>query len=158
MPAKAIKDSGTRVNFIHPQLATRCHLKPHPTATVEHKVLTGATFKSSQWVEVDWYGKDYKCWTAMFYIAPENAPIELLVGEDFLEDHLGLEFMDSKPEPKPALLNVQTKISKKEQAEIDANRAAANSEAAGLDRERQKKREREQDGSLGQQQAQKKRK
>jgi hypothetical protein len=68
------------------------------------------SFISNQAAELTWLGKNDKYGTNWFYIAPENAPMELqmLVGIQFLNDHP--DAFNSRGLLEPALLNVQTKI------------------------------------------------
>jgi hypothetical protein len=138
-PVKVICDSGTGVNFISPNLVGICHLNPVQTAIITHQVMSGHTFTSSEWVEVTWLGKYNRPATAWFYVAPKDAPIELLIGSYFIEDNPGIEFMDTMPKSDPALLNVQAKVKEKEKAEIEANGERASAQSAALARDRQQK-------------------
>ncbi|KAI1844383.1 hypothetical protein JX265_010186 [Neoarthrinium moseri] len=106
--AQVIEDSGTGVNFIHPALAQACGLRIYPTAPTVHKVITGQQFRSDKWAQVEWMGKPGRLGTDWFYLAPEEAPIQLLVGRRFLKENKGV-FLNEKPEVDPVLLNVQTK-------------------------------------------------
>jgi hypothetical protein len=65
-------------------------------------------FTSCQWVEVTWLGNGGNNGSDWFYIAPEDAPIDVLVGTQFLRDHQ--DVFKNRALLEPALLNVQTKI------------------------------------------------
>ena len=104
-----IEDSATGVNFIHPWVVQQCNLNPQRTARIVHKVISGNTFPSDEWVEVAWIGKHGRTGVDMFYVAPDGAPIDLLVGSRFLGDNKDV-FFDVRP-VEAALLNVQLKVS-----------------------------------------------
>lgn len=144
-----IEDSGCRVNFVHPRIARLCKLTICSVPPIQHVTMTGS-FISDQATELTWLGKKGKYGTDWFYIAPDNAPMELqmLVGTQFLNDNP--DAFDSRGLLEPALLTVQSKIKKDEQAQIQANQALANTQAAELERKKQAKqkhREQEQCGS-----------
>ncbi|CZR58573.1 uncharacterized protein PAC_08465 [Phialocephala subalpina] len=104
-----IEDSGCRVNFVHPRIARLCNLTICSVPPIQHSTLTGI-FTSDQAAEVTWLGQNGNYGTDWFYIAPENAPIELqvLVGTQFLNGHQ--DTFQNRALLEPALLNVQTKL------------------------------------------------
>jgi hypothetical protein len=102
-----IEDSACQLNFISREVAELCHLTIYPTARVENATLMGS-FHSDQWTEVSWLGKNGNNGFDQFYIAPDGAPIQLLVGTRFMSDNPDV-FM-SQTLAKPAFLNVQKKI------------------------------------------------
>jgi hypothetical protein len=107
--ARVIEDTGTQVNFISPALAKACDLRIDPTQVTVHKVITGQQFKADKWVQVEFIGKGGKIHSESFYLAPPAAPIELLVGKQFLNRNPDA-FWDGKPTASASLLNVQAKI------------------------------------------------
>jgi hypothetical protein len=104
---EVIEDTACRVNFISPKMARLCGLASYPASPIQNATLMG-NFISHQWTEVTWSGKNYKNNNSMFYIAPEDAPIDLLVGTEFLRDYP--DAFANRPRIEPALLNVQTKM------------------------------------------------
>ena len=105
--ADVIQDSGTRVNLIHPNVVQLCDLVRKQTARISFKTTAGQVFECDEWVEVTWIGKPGRSGKDMFYVAPDESPINLLVGRQFLEGNEGV-FMDEHP-PEPTLVNVQPK-------------------------------------------------
>jgi hypothetical protein len=158
--AQVIEDTGTGVNFIHPTLVSACDLQIYQTAPTVHKVITGHQFKSDKWVQVEWLGRPGRTGTDLFYVAPEEAPIGLLVGRTFLKENQDV-FMSKRPEPDSMLLNVESKRTvslipqrteiprwlpddwwykqEAEQIQIQANRAAAAAQSAALEKKRRDK-------------------
>lgn len=106
---KVVQDSGTGINFISPGLARACNLTAFQTADKTLTLITGQVFVSNSCVEVKWQGRDNKEGTHWFYLAPERAPIHLLVGADFLRDYPDVFRTDETP-MDPMFLNVQTRI------------------------------------------------
>lgn len=156
-----IEDTGTaKVNFISPKLVETCHLEQRETAPIAHMVMTGHIFKSDQFVQVKFFGEDYRVIdpAEIFYVAPEGAPIDLLVGKYFLDRNPGFKFMDSEPNPDGAFVNVQLKVDEQERAQIESNRATANAQSAALERERQQRQQREREKRSQQQQPNERRK
>ncbi|KAH8591692.1 hypothetical protein B0O99DRAFT_268484 [Bisporella sp. PMI_857] len=102
-----IEDSACQSNFISPEVARLCNLDLHPTPSIEHTTLKGS-FISDLWTQITWIGKNCIKGSDWFYVAPTEAPIDLLVGTRFLRDHPDV-FNDSVL-PIPALLNVQKRI------------------------------------------------
>lgn len=88
-----------------------------------------------------WIGKNNKPGTNWFYIAPHDAPVDLVVGTYFLEKNPDA-FMDSVVNTEPSLFAVQTSVTAQEQAQIEANRKQAQDEEAALERQRQERRKR----------------
>jgi len=142
-----IEDSACRVNFISPGLARVCNLTAYSSPPITHATMT-TQFTSSQRTEVTWLGKNNKNGSDWFYIAPENAPIEVLVGTEFMRDHPGV--FESRALLEPALLNVQVKMKKDEQSQIQTNEAVAHAQAAEL--ENRKKQAKQQHGQHKQKQ------
>jgi hypothetical protein len=101
-----IEDSGCQVNFISRPLIRTCNLKPDYISPRYFATLMG-TFTSDQWCDVTWLGKSGNKGCDMFYIAPEGAPIEVLVGTQFSRDHPDVF---DRMLPEPAFLNVQGKM------------------------------------------------
>jgi len=150
-----IEDTGTaKVNFISPKLVETCHLEQRGTAPIAHMVMTGDIFRSDQFVQVKFFGKDYRVidQAEIFYVAPEGSPIDLLVGKYFLDRNPSFKFMDSEPNPDRAFVNVQMKVDERERAQIESNRATANAQSAALERERQQRQQREREKRSQQQQ------
>ncbi|KAM0819387.1 hypothetical protein AB5N19_05202 [Seiridium cardinale] len=135
---QVIEDSGTGVNFIHPSWVENCDLQVYPTAPTVHRVMTGHQFRSDKWVQVDWLGKPGRVGSDWFYVAPEEAPIDLLVGRRFLKENQNA-FPPEKLTPDSVLLNVESKKTDMEIAQIQANRAAAEAQAAALEKKRREK-------------------
>ncbi|KAK6071203.1 hypothetical protein SCUP515_08017 [Seiridium cupressi] len=135
---QVIEDSGTGVNFIHPSWVENCDLQVYPTAPTVHRVMTGHQFRSDKWVQVDWLGKPGRVGSDWFYVAPEEAPIDLLVGRRFLKENQSA-FPPEKLTPDSVLLNVESKKTDMEKAQIQANRAAAEAQAAALEKKRREK-------------------
>lgn len=88
-------------------MAELCHLIVYPTQKIENATLMGC-FISDQWTEVNWVGTNGNTGSDWFYIAPEDAPIQLLVGTRFLRDHPNV--FVSQALAKPAFLSVQKKL------------------------------------------------
>ncbi|ORY62309.1 uncharacterized protein BCR38DRAFT_517693 [Pseudomassariella vexata] len=141
--AQVIEDSGSGVNFIHPSLAKRCDLHVYPTAITTYQVITGHQFMSDKWVQVELLGKPGMICTDWFYLSPEDAPIELLVGRRFMRENEKF-FLNQKPQSDPVLLNVQSKKSEAEQAQIQENQKAADARTATLEKRRREKKEQQQ--------------
>jgi hypothetical protein len=104
---EVIEDTACRINFISPVVAERCNLTSYPTTPVQNATLMGV-FTSNMWTEVTWLGRSGNYESTMFYLAPEGAPIDILVGTGFLKNHPNA-FLN-RPRIEPALLNVQTKL------------------------------------------------
>lgn len=107
---EVIEDSASTSNFISPSLVGRLGLllKPVLGQAPSHRTMTGQKFVSREYVDVPWVGREAEG-TDRFYIAPPDAPIQMLVGRGFLYQHPGV-FMDEQPSMNDALLTVQTKI------------------------------------------------
>jgi hypothetical protein len=104
---EVIEDTACRVNFISPETARLCNLTSYPTSPIEFATLMGR-FTSNQWTEVTWSGKNYKNNSSTFYIAPEGAEIELLVGTEFMGVYPNA--FANRPRIEPALLNVPARM------------------------------------------------
>jgi len=102
-----ILDPGTRVSLIHPNLIQSCDLIRKRTARISLQTTTGQVFECDEWVEVTWIGKPGRSGKDMFYVVPDESPINLLVGRQFLEGNEGV-FMDVHP-AEPTLVNVLVK-------------------------------------------------
>jgi hypothetical protein len=104
---EVIEDTACRINFISPLVAERCNLTSYSTTPVQNTTLTG-TFTSNMWTEVTWLGKSGHHESTMFYLAPDGAPIDILVGTEFLKNHSNAFLNRLRIEP--AFLNVKTKL------------------------------------------------
>jgi hypothetical protein len=104
---EVIEDTACRVNFISPELARLCSLTSFPTSPIEFATLMGR-FTSNQWTEVTWSGENYQNTRSMFYIAPEGAEIQLLVGTEFMGFYP--DAFANRRRIEPALLNVPVKM------------------------------------------------
>lgn len=69
--------------------------------------LTGEEFSSDEYVDVPWVGKGSYKGIERFSIDPEKTTIEMLVGQEFMENYPGV-FMDQ--EPTPQLLTLQSRV------------------------------------------------
>jgi hypothetical protein len=102
-----IEDTACGINFISPRVATQCNLTLFSTEPIHNQTLMG-NFTSNQWTEVSWIGSSSNNGRDWFYIAPEGAPIDVLVGASFMKDHPNA-FKD-RAQLEPAFLNVQKKV------------------------------------------------
>jgi hypothetical protein len=102
-----IEDTACRVNFIAPKVVRLCGLTAYETPPIEHATMTGS-FVSKQWTEVTWLGKNRRKGSAWFYIAPEGAPFEVLVGTQFAKDNPNV--FENRALLEPALVNVQMRL------------------------------------------------
>lgn len=105
---KVIEDSGSANNFISVDQIKKLGLQRRPMSPVVHHTLDGQRFVSRECVDVSWIGRE-TCGTDRFYIAPPGAPIDMLVGTNFINQHPRV-FMEEMPKSLDTLLTVQTKI------------------------------------------------
>lgn len=85
-------------------MAKLCNLAVFSTSPIDNQTLMG-NFTSNQWTKVGWIGSGGSCGHDWFYIAPEVAPIEVLVGTRFMSDH-----PNAFAQLAPAFLNVQKQV------------------------------------------------
>ncbi|KUJ08803.1 uncharacterized protein LY89DRAFT_724806 [Mollisia scopiformis] len=133
-----IEDSACRVNFISPRIARLCNITHYPTPPIEHGTMTGR-FVADRWAEVTWLGNNGNSGSDWFYIAPEEAPLELeiLVGTQFMKDHPNV--FPSRKLLAPSMLTVQTKLRKEERAQVQADKVVADAYAVELEKRKQEK-------------------
>ncbi|EPE26348.1 hypothetical protein GLAREA_02260 [Glarea lozoyensis ATCC 20868] len=125
-----IEDTGCGISFISPEVARLCHLTEFSTTAIESRTLMG-NFVSNLWADVNWMGSDNNHGRDWFYIAPDNAPIEVLVGTKFMDAHPHV-FKD-RAQLEPGFLNVQSEIKAAEKSQIEDNEALAQQQAAELE-------------------------
>ncbi|KAI1342728.1 hypothetical protein F5Y15DRAFT_412412 [Xylariaceae sp. FL0016] len=84
-------DTGTPVNWIHPDLARRFSLKVEKCDRQRFEDFKGNTFKAESCVYFTWFGKskekDNASYYGAFYIAPERSSIDMLLGEEFVHTY-----------------------------------------------------------------------
>ncbi|KAJ0107646.1 hypothetical protein J7T55_007838 [Diaporthe amygdali] len=130
---RVIEDSGSANNWISNVQIKRFGLNAKRGPTITGITLTGEKFSSDKYVDVSWVGKGSHQGTERFSIAPEKAPIEMLVGEEFTRKYPGV-FMDQ--EPTPQLLTLQSRVQVDEQQQIDFERRRMEEQANMLERRR----------------------
>lgn len=102
-----IEDTACGKNFISPGVAKRCNLTVFSATPIINQTLMG-NFTSNQWTEVTWVGSSGNNGRDWFYVAPEQAPIEVLVGIEFMKDHP--DAFKDMAQLEPAFLNVQSQV------------------------------------------------
>lgn len=79
-------DTGTRVNWIHPDLIKRCKLDREDCKTEMFEDFQGNPFKVKEQVWFTWVGrKDDKTYSGVFYPAPRKSRIDVVLGDDFVK-------------------------------------------------------------------------
>lgn len=79
-------DTGTPVNWIHPDLIKRCKLDRETCRTEMFKDFHGKPFKVKEYVWFTWVGRlDDKTYAGVFYPAPRESEIDVLLGDDFVK-------------------------------------------------------------------------
>jgi hypothetical protein len=104
---RVIEDSGSANNWISNVERKRLGYESKRGYKITGTTLTGEEFSSEEYVDLSWVGKASITGVERFFIAPEKTPIDLLVGEAFLEKYPGV-FMEQ--EPTPQLLTLQSSI------------------------------------------------
>lgn len=105
------EDTGTNVNWISQQLVNDCNFQlldaPQNTGFLDFK---GDTYTPEKLVRIPWAGKMAKTEHTEFFVAPENSPIDLVIGNVFIKSfgHSHTVFLD-EPVGK-ALIMVQKRV------------------------------------------------
>lgn len=104
---QVIEDSGSVDNWISNAQRERFGLVAKRGQKIIGITITGEEFASDEYVDVPWEGKASYKGIERFSIAPEKTPIDMLVGQEFIEKFPGV-FMDQ--EPTPQLLTLQSRV------------------------------------------------
>lgn len=105
---EVVEDSGSSYNWISRAQIERFGLSTKKGRTVTCMTLTGERFTSHRFVEVSWRGKDQFEGKDIFYEAPENSPIDMVVGNGFTTKYSEV-FMEQNPSAG-SFLTVQSRV------------------------------------------------
>lgn len=80
------EDTGTPVNWIHPDVVKRCKLGSLEEACKPRSFvdMNGKKFKCEKWIQITWCGRDRKSYEEYFFVSPPKAPIHILLGDEFV--------------------------------------------------------------------------
>jgi hypothetical protein len=78
-------DTGTPVNWIHPDLVKRFKLELESCETKTFKGMRGKPFKVKEFVWFTWVGRDQKTYSGTFYVAPRESNIDVMLGDEFVK-------------------------------------------------------------------------
>lgn len=109
--AEVFEDTGSSVNWISELNVKRLGLKIKKSPPLVSTTISGQVFWVDEFVEIQWCGKDQSTQgQARFYVAPTGAPIQMLVGTDFMYQHPEV-FMKEDPSrgSDSMLLTLQSK-------------------------------------------------
>lgn len=107
---QVVVDSGSANNWISRTQIERLDLSAKRGNKITSTTLTGEEFSSDKYVDVFWQGKGSHHGTDRFYVAPENAPIHMVVGHEFTLKNPRV-FMDDEPlSSTPQLLTLQSRV------------------------------------------------
>ncbi|KAF7537672.1 hypothetical protein G7054_g3545 [Neopestalotiopsis clavispora] len=83
------EDTGTPVNWIHPNVVKNCKLDPLVEARPPRSFvdMNGKRFKCERCVRITWCGRGKNSYMGDFFISPEKAPIDMLLGDEFVTRH-----------------------------------------------------------------------
>lgn len=94
-----IEHSGLTNNWISNEQVKQVGLKSNRCSKVTDKMLTGMELSSEEYVDVPWVGKHSFRGITRFFVLPGHAPIQMLVGRQFIEKYPGT-LMDQNPQPQ----------------------------------------------------------
>ncbi|KAH8660567.1 hypothetical protein BX600DRAFT_57796 [Xylariales sp. PMI_506] len=134
--ARIRDDTGTDVNWIHPDLADACGLEREPCEPRNFRDFQRGMFKCTELVHVRWAGKDNKSIDGIFYVSPRQSAIELVLGEPFVRAHGRAHEFCAVEDVGNARILLSDTISKKEHAEMKKNEEKAKSDIALLESRR----------------------
>ncbi|KAK8123195.1 hypothetical protein PG984_011865 [Apiospora sp. TS-2023a] len=83
-------DTGTPVNWIHPDLAKRLKLEVESLSSSDTRGFldfSGKTFTAKQAVHFSWSGRKPTTYFEQFYIAPAKSDIQVVLGKAFVDTH-----------------------------------------------------------------------
>ncbi|KAM0809297.1 hypothetical protein AB5N19_09640 [Seiridium cardinale] len=136
-------DTGTQVNWIHPNLVKRFKLKIESCNRQTFEDFQGKSFKVEHVVWFTWMGRrqDKECtYYGEFYIAPERSSIEVVLGEQFVhENGLARDVCNLRRRTQPSRIFASDKKSKTEEEAIKENREKNDREAREAAEAREKK-------------------
>jgi len=132
---KVNEDTGTDVSWISPKLVRQCGLQILPAPSQFFLDFDGKTHQPTGLVNIPITGKLNKSAHVEFYVAPENAPIGLIVGNRFIQTfgHSHTVFED---EPGSALIMLQQRVTETESVSIQLARTRADNKAKELEQKR----------------------
>jgi hypothetical protein len=80
------EDTGTPVNWIHPDVVRDCNLGPMEEACAPRCFIdmSGKYFKSERCIWITWCGRSRNTYEELFYVSPRRAPISMVLGEEFV--------------------------------------------------------------------------
>jgi hypothetical protein len=83
------EDTGTPVNWIHPDVIKRCKLDSLVEACTPRSFvdMNGKNFKCERCVSVTWCGRKRNSYEEIFFVSQERAPIQMVLGDDFVTKH-----------------------------------------------------------------------
>lgn len=137
---EVIEDSGSVTDFISRSQIECLNLETRRGDPILLCTITGQRFTVVEYVNIIWSGKDLKEREGRFWVAPSEAPIQMLVGRSFTTDYPEI-LMEERPKSKPQgmLLTMQVKMKKGEQEQIDASRASTEKQARQLEEKRRQR-------------------
>lgn len=83
-------DTGTRVNWIHPDLAKRLKLEVESLSSSDTRGFlnfSGKPVTAKQAVRFTWSGQNNKTYFEQFYIAPAKSDVDVVLGKAFVDKH-----------------------------------------------------------------------
>jgi hypothetical protein len=113
---KVNEDTGTDVSWISPNLVRQCDLQILPAPSEFFQDFGGKMHQPIGLVKIPITGKLNKSAYVEFYVAPENSPIGLIVGNRFIQT-IGHSHTVFEEEPGSALIMVQQRVTVGEEEE-----------------------------------------
>jgi hypothetical protein len=106
-------DTGTPVNWIHPNVVKNCKLDSLAKACPPRFFvnMNGKSFKCEKCVQITWCGRGKNSYEELFFISPEKAPIDMVLGQEFVDKHgRAKDICADSPKNADARMFVATKM------------------------------------------------
>lgn len=88
---KVSDDTGTDVNWIHPQILRKCSIPRVSCQPRIYRDFQGNDYAVTEYVRVRWCGKNENSKEDTFYVAPEASAIGMVFGNNFVRERGRIE-------------------------------------------------------------------
>ncbi|KAI3327645.1 hypothetical protein HD806DRAFT_329314 [Xylariaceae sp. AK1471] len=138
---RMMDDTGTPVNWIHPDLARRLKLELEECESQRFYDFHQKRYKVKQAVWFSWIGEvDNKTYYGKFYVAPKQSGIDVILGDEFVEANgRASKVCRSQPRELPSRIFARNKRSKEEDKQIIENQEKNDRDAQEVAAETEKK-------------------
>lgn len=127
------EDTGTPVNWIHPDVVRNCNLNSleeacTPTFFVD---MNGKNFKCEKSIRITWCGRKRNSYEERFFISPPKAPIHMILGDEFVTKNGRVkEICADRRKAEDARLFVATSLTEEQKRQMKDNEIEHNKQSA----------------------------